>query len=681
MRLLVTGAAGFIGSHYVRTLLSGGWPDLPVAGTRHGGAYSDWDSLEVTVLDLLTYAGNPANLEPVAANPRYSFVHGDIRDAAALDAVLPGHDAVVNFAAETHVDRSITGAADFVLTNVVGVQTLLDACRRAGVGRVLHVSTDEVYGSIEQGSFRETDRLEPNSPYSAAKAGGDLLARSYWVTHGVDVSVTRCTNNYGPYHYPEKVIPLFVTNLLDGLPVPLYGDGGNVRDWLHVDDHLPGHPPGPGGGGARGVLQHRRRGGADEPGADGAAAGGDGPRLVLRAARAGPAGARPSLLAVRRADAGDGLRAGPRLRDGPGRGGAVVPRPPRLVGAAEGRPRGGAVTAAAPSLLGEGGDDGPGPEAGWAVLVTGAAGQLGHDLRLVLAGRRADGSPGGRREGAVLEAGDPEVTAVDLPDLDLTDADAVSSSVGDWARRGAGRRLAVLNAAAFTAVDAAEESEDAAHAVNAVAVGNLASACADVGARLVHVSTDYVFSGDRDGPPWEPDDPAEPRSAYGRTKLAGERAAREAHADVVVLRTAWVYGAGGPNFVRTMARLERERDTVSVVDDQRGSPTWAHHLAHALVLAAGDVPPGTYHVTGGGETTWFGLTQAIFSELGADPDRVLPTTTDAFPRPAPRPAYSVLSARTWVAATGAPLPHWRDALAEAFSSVGPALRGDEPPAT
>ena len=240
MRLLVTGAAGFIGSHYVRTLLSGGWPDLPVAGTRHGGAFSDGETLEVTVFDLLTYAGNPANLEPVADSPRYSFVHGDIRDAAALDAVLPGHDAVVNFAAETHVDRSITGAADFVLTNVVGVQTLLDACRRAGVGRVLHVSTDEVYGSIEQGSFRETDRLEPNSPYSAAKAGGDLLARSYWVTHGVDVSVTRCTNNYGPYHYPEKVIPLFVTNLLDGLPVPLYGDGGNVRDWLHVDDHCRG---------------------------------------------------------------------------------------------------------------------------------------------------------------------------------------------------------------------------------------------------------------------------------------------------------------------------------------------------------------------------------------------------------------------------------------------------------
>jgi dTDP-glucose 4,6-dehydratase len=164
-------------------------------------------------------------------------VRGDIRDAAQLAEVLPGHDVVVNFAAESHVDRSITGAAEFVTTNVVGVQTLLDACRDAGVARVVQVSTDEVYGSIAEGAFRETDRLAPSSPYSASKAGGDLIAHSYFVTYGMDVVVTRCTNNYGPYQYPEKVIPLFVTNLLDGRPVPLYGDGLNSRDWLHVDDH------------------------------------------------------------------------------------------------------------------------------------------------------------------------------------------------------------------------------------------------------------------------------------------------------------------------------------------------------------------------------------------------------------------------------------------------------------
>ncbi|HVW81506.1 MAG TPA: dTDP-glucose 4,6-dehydratase [Mycobacteriales bacterium] len=223
MRMLVTGGAGFIGSHFVRTLLAGGYD-----------AYCD---AEVTVYDKLTYAGNLANLAPVADDPRYTFVQGDILDTSTLDQVLPGHDLVVNFAAESHVDRSIAGAADFVMTNAVGVQTLLDACLRAGVSRVLQVSTDEVYGSTDGPGFVETDLLEPSSPYSAAKAGGDLIARAYVVTHGLDVVITRCTNNYGPYQFPEKVIPLFVTNLIDGLPVPLYGDGENVRDWLHVDDH------------------------------------------------------------------------------------------------------------------------------------------------------------------------------------------------------------------------------------------------------------------------------------------------------------------------------------------------------------------------------------------------------------------------------------------------------------
>jgi dTDP-glucose 4,6-dehydratase len=226
MRILVTGGAGFIGSHFVRTLLGDGYP-------AYAGA-------EVTVYDKLTYAGNLANLTPVSDSARYTFVHGDILDTALLDQVLPGHDAVLNFAAESHVDRSITGAADFVTTNVVGVQTLLDACLRAQVPRVLQVSTDEVYGSIPEGSFVETDLLEPNSPYSAAKAGGDLIARSYVVTHGLNVVMTRCTNNYGHYQFPEKLIPLFVTNLIDGLSVPLYGDGLNIRDWLHVDDHCRG---------------------------------------------------------------------------------------------------------------------------------------------------------------------------------------------------------------------------------------------------------------------------------------------------------------------------------------------------------------------------------------------------------------------------------------------------------
>jgi dTDP-glucose 4,6-dehydratase len=226
VRILVTGGAGFIGSHYVRALLSDSLPGTSASS--------------VTVLDKLTYSGNRANLDPVAGDARFTFVHGDICDVELVDGLVPGHDAIVHFAAESHVDRSIAGAAPFVITNVLGTQTLLDAVLRHGIGRFLHVSTDEVYGSIATGSWTEDWPLAPNSPYSATKAGSDLLALAYFRTHRLDVVVTRCSNNYGPYQFPEKVIPLFVTNLLDGGTVPLYGDGGNVRDWLHVADHCAG---------------------------------------------------------------------------------------------------------------------------------------------------------------------------------------------------------------------------------------------------------------------------------------------------------------------------------------------------------------------------------------------------------------------------------------------------------
>ena len=225
MHVLVTGAAGFIGSNFVRMIARGDFRQIS----------------QVTVLDKLTYAGVIENLDQAKTMSGYTFIKGDICNTELIKGLIDNVDAVINFAAESHVDRSIVGAADFVQTNIVGVQTLLDACKAAGRElRFLQVSTDEVYGSISTGSWTEESPLLPNSPYSASKAGGELLARSYNKTHGLDVVITRCSNNYGPFHFPEKLIPLFITNLMEGKQIPVYGSGKNIRDWLHVDDHCRG---------------------------------------------------------------------------------------------------------------------------------------------------------------------------------------------------------------------------------------------------------------------------------------------------------------------------------------------------------------------------------------------------------------------------------------------------------
>jgi dTDP-glucose 4,6-dehydratase len=225
MRVLVTGGAGFIGSNFVRRAIEKSLPGIE----------------SLIVLDALTYAGIKENLDSVSGQANFTFVEGNICDESLVASLLSEVDAVINFAAESHVDRSINSAAEFVKTNVSGVQVLLEAIKASGqMIRFLQVSTDEVYGSIENGSWDENCPLLSNSPYSASKAGGELLARSFHRTHGMDVVITRCSNNYGPYHFPEKLIPLFITNLLEGKKVSVYGNGMNVRDWLHVDDHCRG---------------------------------------------------------------------------------------------------------------------------------------------------------------------------------------------------------------------------------------------------------------------------------------------------------------------------------------------------------------------------------------------------------------------------------------------------------
>jgi dTDP-glucose 4,6-dehydratase len=221
MSILVTGGCGFIGSNFIRYLL----------GTPH--------SATIFNLDKLTYAGNPANLRDIESDARYRFIHGDICDPVLVKDLVRKEKirTIIHFAAESHVDRSISDASDFIRTNVLGTFTLLEAALSEHIDRFIHISTDEVYGSISTSSFRETDPLNPSSPYSSSKASSDLIARSYFVTHGLPVIITRCTNNYGPYQYPEKLIPLFITNLLEGKKIPVYGTGKNVRDWIHVLDH------------------------------------------------------------------------------------------------------------------------------------------------------------------------------------------------------------------------------------------------------------------------------------------------------------------------------------------------------------------------------------------------------------------------------------------------------------
>ena len=295
---------------------------------------------------------------------------------------------------------------------------------------------------------------------------------------------------------------------------------------------------------------------------------------------------------------------------------------------------------------------------GYRFLVIGAQGQLGTELMNLLASH-------GVRE--------PQAVGVDIDQIDITDPDSTKQVVEQFLQQGPGLPV-VINAAAYTAVDNAESDEQTAYKVNADGPRNIAAAI-DGRCKLIHVSTDYTFAGDA-SEPYKPTDETVPKTAYGRTKDAGDKAIRELSPDTAyVVRTAWVYGAYGPNFVKTMLRLADQNDTLSVVEDQVGSPTWTRHLAISLLeLAVSEAPAGYYHCTGGGQCSWFDFTRAIFEINGLDPERVTPTTSDAFVRPAPRPAYSVLSLTEWADAGLPPMPDWRAALTEAFERDGQALK-------
>ncbi len=587
MKLLVTGGAGFIGSNYVRWVL---------ANTDD----------TVTVYDALTYAGNRSSLRDMEESDpdRCRFVQGNVCDLDTVSHAVEGHDAVLHFAAESHVDRSIAGAEDFAMTNCVGTNSVMYACSRAGTPRIVHVSTDEVYGSVEQGYSTEADALDPRSPYSATKAGSDLIARAYHSTYGLPVMITRSSNNFGPYQYPEKVIPLFVTNLLEGRKAPLYGDGLNRRDWLYVGDNCAAIDT---------VLRAGAPGEIYNIGA--------GTELTNRAltdrllalAGAGPemveyVDDRPGHDRRYAVDVVEGAR--PRMgapaiaRRGPRPDLQLVSRQPVVVGAAEGASRDLPVR----------------------ILVTGSAGQLGTDLSRI-----------------ITEDGHHQLVAVDRASLDVSDRDFVLGALAEL------RPDLVVHAAAWTAVDACEADPDRAWRVNALGCRHLADGAAAVGAHLVSVSTDYVFDGTSPRP-YHEWDPTHPQSVYGQSKLGGETEVLRRHPGSAVVRTSWLCSPHGTNMVKTVLELGARTSRASranllrFVDDQRGCPTFTSDLAGMILELGVGKRSGIFHVTNQGPTSRYEFAREVLAFAGLDPAMVEPIATADLspPRPAPRPANSVL---------------------------------------
>ena len=610
MKLFVTGAAGFIGSNYVRHVL----------------ATTDD---EVTIFDALTYAGNPENIRDLVDDRRCRFVHADICDQDAVGEHLPGHDAVVHFAAESHVDRSIKDPYAFVRTNCHGTNVLCDVARQAEVERFVHVSTDEVYGSIEVGSFTEDDRLGARSPYSAAKAGSDLIALSYFTTYGLPVVVTRSSNQFGPYQFPEKVIPLFVTNLLDGEKVPLYGDGMNVRDWLFVEDNVCGVDL---------VLRRGEVGEIYNIGAHNELPNVELTHKLLDLCDRDESFIQPvedRLGHDRRYSittdkvAALGWRTEHDLDDALARTVEWYRANRAVVGAAEGARR---------LLMVR-------------LLVTGAGGQLGRDV-----------------VAAATAAGD-EVVATDYQRLDVTDRDAVLGAITSI--RPAGRRqLRGLDGRRRVRVRS-RQGVPRQRPVRALARRGVCP---------------------RRRPPRAPLDrlrlrrnprPARTASGIGRRRLrcTGSRSwrARSRPPRSAPMRP-W---CGHRGCAASTARTSSPRccawrpsatgrsGALAFVDDQRGHPTFTADLAPLLRRLALDRRSGVIHATNQGAVSWYEFVGEVLAAAGYDRDMVRPITTAELdpPRPAPRPANSVLD-NAVLRAAGVPLLRdFREPLAELVAAL------------
>ncbi len=648
MRVMVTGGAGFIGSAVCRHLVS----DYGIA---------------VVNVDDLTYAANLHSLDSISSDPKYAFERADVCDRAAIDAIFSKYSptAVIHLAAESHVDRSITGAAAFINTNVVGTYQLLEAAHhyykqlasdRRTEFRFIHVSTDEVYGSLgAEGRFCEETPYQPSSPYSASKAASDHLAHAWFKTYGLPVIVSNCSNNYGPYQFPEKLIPLTILNAIEGKPLPVYGQGSNVRDWLYVDDH------------AEGLISLLLRG---RPGEkynfggdcersnlsvvelicdilDRAVPGVKSKRSLIRFVTDRPGHDLRYAIDASKAHRDLGWTPRKTFEEGiertihwylDNRAWWELSRVKVYKGERLGLLKRGTRASSA-----------VGP-----ILVTGKGGQLVCCLRDVATQQNTS------------------LLSIGRPDFDLED----SASIDDVVARIA--PSAIINAAAYTAVDKAEAEPECTYMINRDAPARLAAAARKMKIPFIHLSTDYIFDGHKTSPYHEGDAPA-PLNVYGQSKLAGEVAVMDAYPRAVVIRTSWLYSPYGHNFVRTMLRLSATPKIVRVVNDQLGTPTSASDLADGilkilqqLVAEQSSSISGIYHLAGQGETTWYGFAENIFASLarrGQPVPRLREITTEEYPTPACRPKNSCLDSSKAERVFDVRLPPWQTSLEKCLDQL------------
>ena len=649
----MTGGAGFIGS----------------AVCRHFVANTD---VEIINIDKLTYAANLNSLASVSKSERYQFVKGDVCDGTLLDEVFQKYepDAVMHLAAESHVDRSITGSADFIQTNIVGTYTLLEATRRWWQAlsesrqkdfRFLHVSTDEVYGSLgSEGVFSETTAYSPNSPYASSKASADHLVNAWHHTYGLPVLITNCSNNYGPYHFPEKLIPLVIINALEEKPLPVYGTGSNVRDWLYVEDH------------ARALDLILRQGAPGEK----YNIGGRNERTNLEVVqaicdyldeikRAATVTSRRNLIEF--------------VADRPGHDQRYAIDASKLEDELGWRAQENFETGLYKTVewyLAN--------ESWWKPLRSGIYG--GERLGLLPADKkRAERVKTYSQEGPILVVGRYGQVAQALDErgfegiphvalgrdmIDLTNPDSVARAFAAYSPR------LVINAAAYTAVDKAESEPEAAFAVNSGGAEILARHCADAKIPLIHISTDYVFDGKKTDPYVE-DDPVAPLNVYGASKAKGEDSVRGLLREHVILRTSWVFSSTGNNFIKTMLRFAESRDQLSVVGDQYGTPTFSADIAHAIKLISarlinGEGEFGTYHLAGSGETSWYGFAREIFARTaayGVTTPTINAIPSSSYPTSALRPMNSRLDCGKIKNAYGIVLPSWKSSLATCLNAL------------